>query len=317
MKNHKKKTRQILILLIACFTALNFASCDKLEEIVPDLGLSMERVVQGLKKALNIGTDDASASLSATDGFYMDAAAKILLPEEAQVILEKKDNQLFQQLGLTNQIDTEIENVILSINRSAEDAAVGAKPIFTDAITNLSITDGFDILNGKVPGDDTSSLKSDSEFDSTAATTYLQNQTLESLTGLFSPKIDESLDKKIVSGVSANTAWNTLQKTYNDGVDKYNTVIDLQNQSFLGKRELKGFEFPSLDLPEGITLDMLNLDLGDPLDRVEVDLSDHCTSKALSAVFGKIKIKEKEIRRNPYEFTSELIQDVFGSVYQE
>jgi|GEM_PF-66066 len=304
-------------------TVLFFGSCDKLGD---ELGITTERIVEGLKKALNIGTDAASSALSATDGFYLDVAAKILLPEKAQELLAKKDNEIFNQLGITSKLDKEIENVIKSINRSAEDAASEIAPIFSSAITSLSITDGVDILNGIVP--DTSSLKSDGSFDSTAATTFLQIKTFNSLIDVFAPKIDESLKKKIVANVSANDAWATLQNTYNSGVETYNKAIDYQEQvnNLTGGFDLGNLGFPKRQgLASGLpslptelaNIDFLNLDLGEKMETLNVDLAEHCTSKALSAVFGKIKTKEKEIRKDPYAFADNLIQDVFGSVFKE
>ncbi len=219
-----KRTSAAIALGGACL--FQFTSCSFFED---NLGLSADRIVQGLKQALNIGTDAASAQLSATDGFYMDAAAKILLPDEAQEILKNKDNELFKSLGITSQINSELEKVILNVNRSAEDAAKEASPIFSQAITNLSITDGMDILNGIVPGE--ASTKSGSDFDSTAATSYLKLQTLTQLVGVFAPKMDASLAKDLVGGVSANKAWESLQKIYNGGVTTYNNAIKAQSLS--------------------------------------------------------------------------------------
>ena len=42
-----------------------------------------------------------------------------------------------------------IEKTIEAINRSAEDAAPEAKDIFVSAITDITIEDGFAILNGE------------------------------------------------------------------------------------------------------------------------------------------------------------------------
>ena len=84
---------------------------------------------------------------------------KILLPQEAQYIQEK--TRLLDNVwsGTSDVIDAKLEQLIEAINRSAEDAAKDAKPIFSEAITNLSITDGLQILNGEVPGS-TNTMKS-------------------------------------------------------------------------------------------------------------------------------------------------------------
>ena len=46
-------------------------------------GLSSDDIVAGLKEALSRGTTKSSDKLSAVDGFFKDAAVKILLPPEA------------------------------------------------------------------------------------------------------------------------------------------------------------------------------------------------------------------------------------------
>lgn len=306
-----KRTSAALALGGACL--FQFTSCSFLED---NLGLSAERIIAGLKQALNIGTDAASSQLAAKDGFYLDVASKILLPDEAQAILKNKDNELFKKLGITSKIDTELEKVVLNVNRSAEDAAKETAPIFKKAITDLTVTDGMDILNGIVPGG--ANTKSGTEFDSTAATSYLKNQTLTSLTGVFAPKMDASLAKDLVGGVSANDAWGSLQKIYNEGVTKYNQAIDYQD--YLSN--LSGGLFGSLKaMPAGLdgidAATLLNMKLGEKLTPLNVSLAEHCTNKALSAVFSKISLKEKDIRRDPYAFTDNLIQEVFGSVYKE
>ncbi len=64
-------------------------------------------------------------------------------------------------------------------------------------------------------------------------------------------------------------------------------------------------------------VDVLGIKLGDPLTPLNVSLAEHCTNKALSAVFDKISIKEKDIRKDPFAFGDKLIEDVFGSVFKE
>ncbi len=56
------------------------------------------------------------------DGYYGDELVKILLPEEASVIIDN--------LSKIPGGDKLVEDVILSINRAAEDAAKEVAPIF-------------------------------------------------------------------------------------------------------------------------------------------------------------------------------------------
>src|SRR3712207_2458408 len=46
--------------------------------------LSNDEIINGLKEALNVGTEKSASQLSKVDGFFKDAAIKILMPEEAK-----------------------------------------------------------------------------------------------------------------------------------------------------------------------------------------------------------------------------------------
>ncbi|HOU99293.1 MAG TPA: DUF4197 domain-containing protein [Bacteroidales bacterium] len=158
-------------------------------------GLSEEEIIQGLKEALKVGTDTSSANLHKTDGYYGDAIVKILLPPDAHGVLEHQNDPLLQAAG----IDQKIEQLVLSLNRSAEDAAIEAKPIFVDAITTMSISDAASILHGT----------------DSAATLYLKAKTRSSLFNVFIPKLQVSLNKPLVAGMSAYEAWEQLKSVYN------------------------------------------------------------------------------------------------------
>lgn len=101
--------------------------------------LSNDEIASGLKEALNVGTNNASQKLSGVDGFFKDAAVKILMPEEA-----KKAETKLRKLGLGKLVD----DAILSMNRAAEDASKSAAPIFINAIKQMSIQDAVGILKG-------------------------------------------------------------------------------------------------------------------------------------------------------------------------
>jgi hypothetical protein len=159
-------------------------------------GLSNDEIINGLKEALNVGTNHASQKLSNVDGFFKDAAIKILMPEEA-----KKVESKLRSLGMGKQVD----NAILSMNRAAEDASKEVAPIFMNAIKGMTIGDGLSILKG-------------GDF---AATNYLKDKTTASLTEKFRPIIESSLKK-----VDATKYWNTIFTTYNKfSTDKVNTDL--------------------------------------------------------------------------------------------
>ena len=202
-------------------------SCDQLVNTLDNIDeLSKEEVIGGLKTALNVGTDTTVFTLNQTDGYFKDLLIKILLPEDAQNVLNlAMSSQYVQAIGLDELLKTQIDEVVLRMNRTAEDAAAEAKPIFRDAIVNLSLDQAWDILNGSNPLD-TLNKKKSVEFDSSAATHYLQAATFSQLQTLYEPKIDAALSKGLVANVSTNQAWEKL-------TDLYNPVASL-----LGAKEL-------------------------------------------------------------------------------
>jgi hypothetical protein len=125
---------------------------------------------KALKQALEQGTAKSSDQLSALNGYFGNAAIKILFPPQAQ-----KAEKTLRSIGLGKLCD----NVILSLNRAAEDAAKQAKPIFITAITHMTLQDVSNILLGSQD----------------AATQYFKKTTTEQLTASFKPVIQTSLDK--------------------------------------------------------------------------------------------------------------------------
>jgi hypothetical protein len=148
-------------------------------------GLSNDDIVKGLKEALNVGSNKASASASKTDGFYKNSLIKIPFPKEAS---EMRSTLL--KIGMKKQVE-EFEK---QLNRAAEDAAKKAAPIFVSAVTKMTINDGITILRGK-----------DDE-----ATQYLRKTTNTQLTNEFKPVISASLKK-----VQITKYWKPLITAYN------------------------------------------------------------------------------------------------------
>ena len=147
--------------------------------------LSTNDVASGLKEALSKRAQEGTAKISNVDGFFKDAAIKILMPPEAV-----KAEKTLRGLGLGSQVD----DAILSMNRAAEDASKSASPIFINAIKQMSIEDAWGILKG---GD-------------SSATRYLRTKTTSPLTAAFKPVIDQSLAK-----VDATKYWNSVVNAYN------------------------------------------------------------------------------------------------------
>jgi len=168
------------------------SSCDQLNKVAQTAGTTLGNpstleIANGLKEALQQGTSKSSDQLSAVDGFFANAAVKILFPPEAQ-----KAESTLRSIGLGKLAD----NVILSLNRAAEDAAKQAKPIFINSIKQMTLTDVTNILLGSQD----------------AATQYFKRTTTAQLTASFKPVIQGSLNK-----VGAT-------KYYGDAANAYNKV---------------------------------------------------------------------------------------------
>lgn len=175
--------------LILCLSSCDVQSQSKIGNIlkqIPTGGTPTSiEIGQGIKQALEIGTSEGADKLSAKDGFFGNLAVKILFPPEAQ-----KVEKTLRSVGLNALAD----NVILSINRAAEDAAKEAKPIFLSAIKQMTIADATNILLG----------------DKDAATQYFKRVTTAQLMEKFKPVITNSLGK-----VGATRYWSDAATAYN------------------------------------------------------------------------------------------------------
>jgi len=259
--------RSIFIILVS--VSLITASCEGLFDSDDDNGLTTSEVIEGLKTALEIGTDTASTVLGKINGYYGNELLRIPLPPEADIIV---DNITYIPGGTGL-----IEDVIIGINRAAEDAASEAAPIFKNAITQMTVEDAWDILNGSNPA---VALKSTSDFDSTAATEYFKVKTCTGLTDLYSPKINTALQKDLLGvDYSPYDAWDDLTGAYNTFAN-----------SLAG--QIAG------------------------LNPVTTDIGEYCTEKALNGLYVKVGDEEKKIRRDPFQWAEDILQKVFGSVME-
>jgi hypothetical protein len=133
-------------------------------------GLSDATIASGLKEALQIGTQNAVSLTGRPDGYFRNAAIKILMPSQLQPI-EKG----LRAVGYGPQID----ELVLSMNRAAERAAPAAKPIFLEAIGAMSFDDARKIMTGSP----------------TAATEYFKGKTSEKLTAAFQPVVAQTMNE--------------------------------------------------------------------------------------------------------------------------
>ena len=177
------KMNKTLLVASILFFGTTISGCAEMQQVANQLpgilnqGTGTLDIAGGLKEALNNGITKQVSKLTATDGFYKNAAVKILLPEE----LQKVDKGL-RSIGLSSLADEGLK----VLNRAAEDAVKEATPIFVDAVKGMTFTDAKNILMGN----------------QNSATTYLQNSTTTALYGKFNPVIKNSFSK-----VGADKVW--------------------------------------------------------------------------------------------------------------
>jgi len=146
--------------------------------------LSNGDIVSGLKEALQVGTVNTVDLTGKVDGYFGNAAIKILLPEQVRTV-----ESGLRALGQGERVD----EFVLAMNRAAEQAAPAAKDIFWGAIKQMSFDDARRILSG---GD-------------TAATDYFRAKTTDTLTAAFRPVVKDTMDK-----VGVVQQYNQLQSAY-------------------------------------------------------------------------------------------------------
>lgn len=176
--------------------------------------LSNEEVIQGLREALKVGSQNAVAFTSKTDGFLKNPAIRIPFPAEAEKV---------KTWAINAGMQTQVTNFETNLNRAAEKAAGEATQVFIDAIMNMSIQDGFTILKG----------------DSVAATTYLRKNTESNLRERFSPIVSNKIDE-----VKLTSYWEPIAKAYNtamtlSGGEKVNTDL----KGYVTQKALDGLFF--------------------------------------------------------------------------
>jgi hypothetical protein len=147
--------------------------------------LTNEEVIRGLKEALNVGAKNAVSFTGKVNGFTNDPLIRIPFPEEGKKV---KDAAL--KLGFTN----EVAQFEATLNKAAEQASAEAYDVFVQAITGMSVQDGFAILKG----------------DSIAATTFLKQRTTQDLTNRFTPIVQKAVDN-----TKLTSYWEPLVKAYN------------------------------------------------------------------------------------------------------
>jgi hypothetical protein len=173
----------------------------QIDRIFKGLGLGQQsemsdaKVGSGLKEALEIGTENTVNLTGRQDGYFLNQAIKILMPEKLRN-LEKG----LRAVGYGPQLD----EFVLSMNRAAEQAAPFAKQIFWDAVGEMTFEDARKILSGH----------------ETAATDYFKSKTTDKLTVAFRPVVDREMNEVGVT------------RQYKELVGRFQAIPFVKSESF-------------------------------------------------------------------------------------
>lgn len=180
----------VLTVLSSCDVLESAASTVTNSSSTGKIPLSNEDVVKGLKEALSVGITNSVNLTSVADGFLKNSEIRLPFPPDAIKVREK---------AIEWGLDGQVEKFETTLNRAAEEAAKEALPIFKNAITGMSLQDGFTVLNGGKG----------------AATKFLKDNTTNELIAAFAPKVKTAIEK-----VKLTEYWNPI-------VTKYNTAAPL------------------------------------------------------------------------------------------
>lgn len=185
--------KKFILICLICGACTSAQISQTLNEVTKAAGgstqqsLTTEEVGGGLKEALIKGISKGADLVSITDGYFKNPEIKIPFPPDVKKVEDK-----LRQVGLGNKVD----EFVMTLNRGAEEAAKEAKPIFINAIKQMTIEDAWALLKGNPD----------------AATQFLKRTTTPQLKEKFSPVVQAALDK-----VSAT-------KYYADVVNSYNKI---------------------------------------------------------------------------------------------
>jgi len=238
--------RRLAILAGTLVTFMASAQMPKLDDIMKELGKQPKTPADGsgiggsdektnaagIKEALAVGTERAVTSLSRENGYFANAAEKILMPPTLQ-----QGADVARMAGFQKQVD----EFILSMNRAAEAAAPLASRYFGDAIRDMSLEDVRSILTGG----------------NTAATEFFRRKTHDKLYTAFKPIVSQK-----VSDVGATRAYKNMMGRYESVplVSKQSLDIDdyVTNKSLDGLFHMVGEEEKKIRTnPAARTTDLL------------------------------------------------------------
>jgi hypothetical protein len=180
--------------------------------------ITNDELIQGLKEALEIGTQNAVATVSKPDGYFKNPDIKIPLPEEIE-----KAGKYLQLAGYGSKVD-QFEQ---SMNRAAEQAAPEGKQIFLDAVKGMEIKDAQKIMDGP----------------DNAATTFFKEKTYTRLQKIFKPIVKDTMGQVGVTrqfqNINAKLSSIPLADKASVDLDQYVTDKSLEGLFFMLAEEEK------------------------------------------------------------------------------
>jgi len=305
---------------------LNACSLEQLIETTSDRGVlsTDDKVVLGLRTALKVGIDSSANAAARVNGYLTHRVIKILLPEEAKQALDAAEkvgayvkpfaseledmqtlvnfttgldkNAFTSNLSASSSLLSNIsglesigDSVVKYMNRAAEYAAPRSVPIFKDAITAMTLTDGLSLLNSA---------------DSTAATAYLNGKTFDPLVTSYTPIVDSTL-----ALVPLTRYWGDFKDAYNGILSQYNKLLAFQ-ANWNGNAVVAN-------------VSALRISVLKPVDYRPIQtqsLGEWTTDKALTGLFYLVGEEEKDIRRDPFGYVKNLVgsvADILSEVFGE
>ncbi len=215
------QTRRLFVLTACALSGAALAQMPKLDDLVkgatgalPKSGggsagsSDLKTDAAGLKEALAVGTERAVKSLGRENGFFGNAAVKILMPSSLQKVAE-----VAKMAGYQKQVD----EFILSMNRAAEAAVPLAAHYFGDAIRDMT----FDDVRGILTGGDT------------AATEFFKRKTNDKLYSAFKLVVSDKVNQ-----VGATRAYKDMMGRYEKMPLMGGQSLDLDD--YVTKKSLDG-----------------------------------------------------------------------------
>jgi hypothetical protein len=156
-----------LLRFLGCVTSLLIPAAVTAADLAD---ISNRDAINGLKEALTRGSHAAVTRLGVENGFFGNDRVKIPLPPSLRRL-----EAVMRSIGM----DRHADELILGMNRAAENAVPEARTLLVDAAKRMSVQDAKGILAG---GDD-------------AATQYFKRTTSEPLVKRFQPIVKKAMQK--------------------------------------------------------------------------------------------------------------------------